>query len=326
MKHVFEAVRDALLAEVAHVEVDVLLVDAAPFVHLGQFGTGDHVTRSEFAVVVRVAVLEHEPLALAVVEDSTFAAHTLGDENPGRGKRRRVELDELHVLQRDAGTVRHRGTVAGVGHRVRRVVEHLSESAGRQDDAVFGGESLYLAGLDVVADDAVTGALGGVVLVRDGELGDVPLVVHLNAAFDDLLVHGVEQVVTRLRTRVGRSGERQSTERSLGDASVVLAGERHPPVFELDGLFRAVLTEGFDRWGVAEIVRPLHGVVGVEFPVVAFSECRVDTAFRCAGVASNGMELRDEGDICALFVGRDGRTKPRTASTDDDYVVFVHCV
>ncbi|CDK40184.1 hypothetical protein BN903_94 [Halorubrum sp. AJ67] len=227
-----------------HVEVDVLVLDAAALVDLGQLGAGDDVAGGELAVVVRVAVFEHEPLAVLVVEDSALAADALGDEDAGRRQRRRVELDELHVLHRDAGAVRHRDAVAGVGDRIGGVIEHLPHPARREDDAVLRAEAANLTALDVVADDAVTGPLGGVVLVGDREIHHVPLVVHRNSAFDHLLVHRVEHLVARLRAGVRRPREGEPAERALGDAAVVLAGERHPPVFEPDVPPRGSLYRG----------------------------------------------------------------------------------
>jgi len=47
VQNVLEAVHDPFLAEVTHIEVDVLVVDAAALVNLGQFGAGDNVPRGE---------------------------------------------------------------------------------------------------------------------------------------------------------------------------------------------------------------------------------------------------------------------------------------
>jgi hypothetical protein len=77
---------------------------------------------------------------------------------------------------------------------------------------------------------------------------------------------------------------RQAAERSLGDGAVLLAGEGHPPVFELDDLVAGLLGEGVDCGGVPEIVRPLHRVVGVEIPGVLGVECGVDAALGGPGV------------------------------------------
>jgi len=113
----------------------------------------------------------------------------------------------------------------------------------------------------------VAGPVGRVVLVGDGEFHHVPLVVYRDPAFDHLLVHRVEHLVAGLRAGVrGPGKEGEPAERSLGDASVVLAGEGHSPVFEPDDLFRTLPTEGLDRRRVTEVVGPLHRVVCVVLP------------------------------------------------------------
>ena len=47
-------------------------------------------------------VLRHEALALAVDQDAAFAAHALGDQDAQLVDAGGVELEEFHVLQRDA--------------------------------------------------------------------------------------------------------------------------------------------------------------------------------------------------------------------------------
>ena len=57
------------------------------------------------------------------LQHAAFAAHALGDENAAHARRpdhaRRMELDELHVLQRGAGVIGERMAVAGVLPAVR---------------------------------------------------------------------------------------------------------------------------------------------------------------------------------------------------------------
>ena len=76
------------------------------------------VVRSLAAVVLR-NVAEHEALALFVDEDSALAAHPFGDEDAAHAGRPDhpggVELDELHVLQRQARAQHHAAAVAGAG-------------------------------------------------------------------------------------------------------------------------------------------------------------------------------------------------------------------
>jgi len=97
-------------------------------------------------------------------------------------------------------------------------------------------------------------------------------------------------------------------------------------VFELDDLVGCFFGEGIDCGGITEIVRPLHRIVGVEFPGVFFVECGVDASLCCAGVAPDRVEFGHERDIRALFVCCDCGSKASAAGADHQYIVFVHCI
>jgi hypothetical protein len=61
-------------------------------------GARDHVARGEVLHRRRVAL--HEALAVLVQEVAALATHALGDEHARARHARRVELPELHVLER----------------------------------------------------------------------------------------------------------------------------------------------------------------------------------------------------------------------------------
>ena len=65
----------------------------------------------------RAGVALHEPLALGVGQVSALAARAFSDQHARAVDAGRVELDELHVLQRQAGAEHHRIAVAGAGVR-----------------------------------------------------------------------------------------------------------------------------------------------------------------------------------------------------------------
>jgi hypothetical protein len=93
---------DLLAAEVAQVE-EHAAVDAAAFEDLGPLGARDDVARGQFALVR--GVLEHEAFAVFIEEVGALAARRLGEQHAVLFERGRMELDELHVHQRDAGAV-----------------------------------------------------------------------------------------------------------------------------------------------------------------------------------------------------------------------------
>jgi hypothetical protein len=69
----------------------------------------------------------------AVDQDAAFAAHAFGDQHAGAGHAGRVELPELHVLQRQAGACRHAHAVAGVDEGVGGSGEDAPGAAGGED-------------------------------------------------------------------------------------------------------------------------------------------------------------------------------------------------
>ena len=85
-------------------------------------------------------VVEHEPLALAVLERAAVAAHALGDQDAAHRRRpdhaRRVELDELHVDQVGARPERQGVAVARVLPGVRRDLPRLADAAGGEHDGL----------------------------------------------------------------------------------------------------------------------------------------------------------------------------------------------
>ena len=219
-----------------------------------------------------------------------------------------MELDEFHVLNRNAGPVGHRWPVARVCNRVCRVIERLAIAAGRQHDAATGFEADQVAALDVISNTAMTFALFRVGVVRHGEVHYVVLVVDSNPSLDDLLVHRMQQVVACLRARISRPREGEPAERPLRDPAIVLARERHPPVFELDGFFGTVVAQRFDGRRVTKVIRPFHGVIRVVHRIVAVAKRRVNATLCRPRVRPDRVELRDDGDVRSLFVGRDGRS------------------
>src|SRR5690606_11736788 len=93
--------------EMLDMEVDVVLVraDATALADLDGHGTADHVAARQ--VLGGGGVALHEALALRIGEIAALAPHPLGDEAAGTVDAGWVELDELHVLQRQSGPERH---------------------------------------------------------------------------------------------------------------------------------------------------------------------------------------------------------------------------
>jgi len=163
-------------------------VDPAPLVDLGLLGTGDDVARRQLERVRRIPL--HEALAVLVEQEPTLAAAALGDEDAGREERRRVELHELHVLERQPRVQRHRRAVARARVRVRRRAV-LTPGAARREDDRLAADRLEAAVQQIPADDALAAA------VVDDELPREELLVHLDVALADLLVQHLNEHMAR---------------------------------------------------------------------------------------------------------------------------------
>ena len=91
----------------------LVLPVAPPLADLDGHGAGDDVARGK--VLGGGGVALHEALAVGIGEVAALAAHALGDQHAGAVDAGRVELDELHVLQRQPGPEHHAVAVAGLG-------------------------------------------------------------------------------------------------------------------------------------------------------------------------------------------------------------------
>ena len=99
-------------------------------------------TTSREAEILRVwRIALHEALALRIGEIAALAARAFGDEHAGAVDAGRVELHELHVLQRQAGAQHHGVAVAGAG--VGRGAREVGAAvAARRQDRLLGAESM----------------------------------------------------------------------------------------------------------------------------------------------------------------------------------------
>ena len=202
----------------------------------------------------------------------------------------RVELDEFHVLQRQAGAQHHRIAVAGAG--VRRGAGLVDPAASaRRNDGHVGAEAVDRSVLETPGEQAAAGA----VLVHqqvDGEILDEEARLVLEA----LLVERVQdRVAGAIRGGAGPIGHvalgifgRVPAEAALIDRAGLGAAERHAEMLELDDRRDRLAAHVFDRVLVAEPVGAPDRVEHVPAPIVLFhiAERRADAALRGDGVAA----------------------------------------
>src|SRR5699024_12880659 len=108
---------------------------------------------------------DHEAIHIYVTQDAANAAGGIRQEDAKPDKACRMELVELHVLERDAAAEYHRGADTGEGVGVRGGLEDLAEPAGGEHHGLRL-EDVDLAGGQLVGDHAggahaLVGAGGG---------------------------------------------------------------------------------------------------------------------------------------------------------------------
>ncbi len=294
-----QALQDHVGAEVVELQQHVVLLrSAAPaFLDLLVHRPRDDVARRQVLGVRRVAL--HEALAVAVEQDAALAAHALGDQHAGAGDAGRVELPELHVLQRDPGARGHAEPVAGVDEGVGRGREDASGAAGGEQRRLRLQDH-HRAGFHLQRDHAQHVASGVA-----HEVERHPLDEELRARAHVALV---ERVQERVAGAVGgRAGalhrllaevRHVPAERALVDRPVGVAVERHAEMLELVDHLGGGLAHVLDGVLVAEPVRALDRVVHVPQPAVLahVAERRADAALRRHRVRTGGKDLRQNGD------------------------------
>ena len=305
-------------------DVILLLADAAAFADLDGHRARDHVARGEILGRRRIAL--HEALAFGIDEIAAFAARAFGDEAARAVDAGRVELDEFHVLQRQAGAQRHRAAVAGAGMRRGAGGIGAAIAAGGENGGL-GAEAMQRAVVELQRDHAAADAL----VVHDQVDGE-ELDVEFGGVPQRLAVHGVQHGVAgavgggagalRLALAVV---QRHAAERALIDLAVFGARERHAPMLELVDRFGRVAHHVFDRVLVAEPVRPLDGVVHVPAPVVLVhvAERGRDAALRRDRMRAGRKHLGDAGGAQAGFAAADHGAQAGAAGADHDDVIGV---
>ena len=312
--------------EMVEVQEDVilLLADAAAFADFDGHRARDHVARSEVLGGGRIAL--HEALAFGIDEIAAFAARAFGDEAAGAVDAGRVELDELHVLQRQAGAQRHRAAVAGAGMRRGAGGVGAAIAAGGENRGL-GAKTMQRAVVELQRDHAAADAL----IVHDQVDGE-ELDVEFSGVPQRLAVHGVQHgVAGAVGGGAGALGlalavvQRHAAERPLVDPAVLGARERHAPMLEFVDGFGRVAHHVFDGVLVAEPVRPLDGVVHVPAPVILVhvAERRRDAALRRYRVRAGRKHFGDAGGAQAGLAAADHRAQARAAGADHDDIVGV---
>jgi len=264
--------------KVSEVEQHVILVRpaAAALAHLVGHRPRHHVARGEVLDGGRVAL--HKALTRAVAQDRALAACGLGQQDSQSGEAGRVELEELHVLKRQAGSQRDAHAVARERVRVRGGLKDLACATCGEDDGL-GTEHVDLARGQLVCDDAcrsdLGSRLGGLGVLREQQVEHVVLVVELHLLLDALLVERLQDHVAgavRCIARTAYGGlavvARVPTKAALVDATVLGAVEGQTHLFEVEHSVDGLARHDLGGVLVNQVVATLNRVERVPLGVV----------------------------------------------------------
>lgn len=277
---------------------------AAALTDLRVDGPGHDVTRRQ--VLHDGRVLLHEALAVLVAEDAALTAGALRQQDAHAPDAGRVELEELHVLQREAATVDRRLPVTGQRVRVGRHLEELAGAA-RGVDHGLRLEDVDLAGGQLVRHDA--GRPLDAVDLGDQLVQDVELVEELHALLHAVLVQRLEDHVAGAVGRVAGPADRGlavvaavTAEAALVDRAVRGPVERQAHLLQVEDRVDGLLREDLGGVLVDQVVTALDRVEGVPLPVVLLhvGQRGGHAALRRAGVGAGGVELRQDRGAAAL--------------------------
>ena len=237
-----------------------------------------------------------------------------------------MELDELHVLDRQTGAQRHAVAVArtGVGARAGEIDAPV---AARGQDGGMGAEAVDGAVAQVPRDRAAARAV-----VVHQQVGREILDEELSVMLQRLLVERVQDgVAGAVGRRAGALGGAfavmggHAAEGALVDLALGRAREGHAVMLQLDHRGHGLAHHVFDRVLVAEPVGALDRVVHVPAPIVLahVAERGAHTALGRDCVAARRENLGDAGRLQPLLGQAKGGAQARAASADDNDVVLV---
>ena len=237
-----------------------------------------------------------------------------------------MELDELHVLERQPRAQHHRIAVASAGVGAGRGEIDFAVAAGRQhhrlraeavDRSVVEAQRNHAAALAAVHDQI------------DRKIFDEEVGVVLEALLVERVEHRMAGAVgggtSALRRRALAHVLGHPAERALVDFAFGSAAEWQAGMLELEHRGGGFPDHVFDRVLVAEPVRALDRIVHVPGPVVRphVAERGGDPALRRDGMAAGREDLGDAGRFQSLLRRAHGRAEAGATGADDDHVKAV---
>ncbi len=312
-----------VVAEMVQLEHHMIAVRPAtpPLVDLYRHRARHHVAAGQVFRVRRV--FGHEALAVLVDQIAALASHPFGDQHARAIYTGGMELEELHVLQRNAGTRRHAQSVAGIDEGIGTGMEDTPCTAGGEQCGTRLKDHRF-AGFDLHCGHTVHIAIFIADQVQCHPFGE-----KMRIGFDVLLIQRVQQRVAGTVSRRTSAIHRRlavllhmAAERALIYLAAVGAVERHAEMFQLVYDFGRGAAHEFDRVLVTQIIRALHRVIHMPVPVVFLDVAQrsSDAALCRDGMRARREHLGQHRDLQAGMRQLQRRTHPGAARADNYYI------
>ncbi len=300
------------------------MLGAATLTHFGVDRARNHIARRKLQLLRVVAL--HEPLAILVAKNAALATHGFGHQNALHSRRPHhpggMKLHELHVHQIGTRIIGERHTVAGVFPGVRSDLPGLADAARTNDDrlSLEHDEAPLLA---PVAESA-----GDTIAIFE-QSSDRALHVDVDAQMHAAILQGANHLQPGAITDMAQPLKGVATEGSLQDVAILGAIKQSAPLFQLAHAFRRLLSVELRHAPVVQKFSAAHRVAKVRTPVVGrihVSHRRSNAAFGHHRVRLAEQRLAHNADTHALGQRLNCGAKARTASADDEHIVFVDFV
>ena len=322
-----ETLLEGLWGQVVQMEVHVvsILTDSTSLKDLHGHRPGNDISRGQ--ILSGRCITLHESLAVLVAENSTFTAAALSHQAPSAVDAGRVELDELGVLDGEAGSGDHTATITGAGMGGRAALVGTAVPTGGHDGLV-GAHAVDSSVRHVVGHDSTDRSIVTHQKIH-GEVLHEENAVVAKSTTEQGVEHAVTGTVSNTAAAVGLSAGSVllglATESALVDLTLGSARKGHAVGLEFSDSHRRLSGHVLNGVLVSEPVCTLHGVIKVPPPVIIMhvAECGVDTALGSNGVRTRGEQFRDTGSLETSLSEAEGSAESGATGTDDDGVVGV---